>query len=80
MKLTPLYGSGVSCGFPSPADDYKEEALSLDDHLITSGPTTFMARANGDSMQGVGIFDRDILIIPGESRRFSILAPYVLLC
>ncbi|WP_444905008.1 LexA family protein [Microbulbifer sp. CnH-101-E] len=54
---------GVSCGFPLPADDHKEEALSLDEHLITNGPATFMARANGDSMQGVGIFDRDILII-----------------
>ncbi|WP_143732280.1 LexA family transcriptional regulator [Microbulbifer sp. GL-2] len=63
MKLSPLFSSGVACGFPSPADDHKEAALSLDEHLITNPPATFMARANGDSMQGVGIFDRDVLIV-----------------
>ncbi|WP_026305309.1 LexA family protein [Microbulbifer variabilis] len=63
MKLSPPFSSDVACGFPSPADDYKEAALSLDEHLITNPPATFMARANGDSMQGVGIFDRGVLII-----------------
>ncbi|WP_444959665.1 LexA family protein [Microbulbifer sp. VVAC002] len=63
MKLSPLYSNGVSCGFPSPADDHKEQPLSLDEHLITNPPATFMARANGDSMQGLGIFDRDVLIV-----------------
>ncbi|WP_445360364.1 LexA family protein [Microbulbifer sp. EKSA005] len=63
MKLSPLYGSGVSCGFPSPADDHQEPPLSLDEHLITNPAATFLARANGDSMQEVGIFDRDVLIV-----------------
>ncbi len=63
MKLIPLYSHGVAAGFPSPADDHKEEPLSLDDHLITRPAATFMARANGDSMQGLGIFDKDLLII-----------------
>ncbi|GAA5442607.1 protein UmuD [Microbulbifer sp. NBRC 101763] len=63
MKLSPPFSSGVACGFPSPVDDYKEAALSLDEHLITNPPATFMAGANGDSMQGVGIFDRDVLIV-----------------
>lgn len=63
MKLIPLYSHGVAAGFPSPADDHKEESLSLDDHLITRPAATFMARANGDSMQGLGIFDKDLLII-----------------
>ncbi|WP_444939913.1 LexA family protein [Microbulbifer sp. ZKSA004] len=63
MKLSPLYGSGVSCGFPSPADDHQEPPLSLDEHLITNSAATFLARANGDSMQEVGIFDRDVLIV-----------------
>jgi len=63
MKLTPLYGHGVAAGFPSPADDHREDALSLDQHLITRPAATFMARANGDSMQGLGIFDRDLLVV-----------------
>ncbi|WP_444913689.1 LexA family protein [Microbulbifer sp. TRSA007] len=60
MKLLSLYSSGISCGFPSPADDHKGQPLSLDEHLITNAPATFMARANGDSMQAVGIFDLSI--------------------
>ncbi|GAA5446121.1 protein UmuD [Microbulbifer sp. NBRC 101763] len=63
MKLSPLFGHGVACGFPSPADDHKEAALSLDEHLITKPAATFMARANGDSMMGLGIFDKDLLIV-----------------
>ncbi|WP_020412915.1 LexA family protein [Microbulbifer variabilis] len=63
MKLSPLYGRGVACGFPSPADDHKEAALILDEHLITKPAATFMARANGDSMMGLGIFDKDLLIV-----------------
>ncbi|AWF83456.1 DNA polymerase V [Microbulbifer sp. A4B17] len=63
MKLPPLFSHGVSCGFPSPADDHKEASLSLDQHLITSPAATFLARANGDSMQNLGIFDRDLLVV-----------------
>lgn len=63
MKLTPLFGHGVACGFPSPADDHKEAPLSLDEHLITRPASTFLARANGDSMRELGIFDKDLLVI-----------------
>lgn len=63
MKLTPLFSHGVAAGFPSPADDHKEDALSLDEHLITRPASTFLARANGDSIQGLGIFDQDLLVI-----------------
>lgn len=62
MKLT-LYAHGVQAGFPSPADDYKEGSLSLDEHLIEHPSATYLARANGDSMEGVGIYDKDLLII-----------------
>ena len=62
MKLV-LYSHAVQAGFPSPADDYKEDALSLDEHLIQHPAATYLARATGDSMQGVGIFDHDLLII-----------------
>ncbi len=63
MKRVTLYSHGVAAGFPSPADDHKEKSLSLDQHLITHPAATFMARANGDSMQGLGIFDRDLLVV-----------------
>jgi DNA polymerase V len=62
MKLT-LFAHGVEAGFPSPADDYIEGILSLDEHLIKHPSATYFARANGNSMEGVGIFDKDLLII-----------------
>lgn len=63
MTLLTVYIDHVPCGFPSPADDYSETKLSLDEHLIEHPSATFMARASGDSMQGIGIFDQDLLII-----------------
>ena len=62
MKLV-LYSHAVQAGFPSPADDYKEDALSLDEHLIVHPAATYLARATGDSMEGLGIFDHDLLVI-----------------
>lgn len=59
----PLYSSPVSCGFPSPADDYIETPLDLNEHLITKPAATFFVRAKGDSMIGAGIFDNDLIII-----------------
>lgn len=54
----------VSCGFPSPAADYHEPDLSLDD-LVGISPTSsiFLFRASGDSMIDAGIHDDDILIV-----------------
>lgn len=67
MKATnitlPLYGSSVSCGFTSPAEDHVENQLSLDDYLVSNPESTFFVRASGDSMIGAGIFDGDLLII-----------------
>ena len=62
MKLI-LFGDAVPAGFPSPAEDYKEDALSLDEHHISHPAATYLARASGDSMQGVGIYDQDLLVI-----------------
>lgn len=54
----------VSCGFPSPAADYQESELSLDD-LVGIRPTSsiFLFRANGDSMIDAGIHDGDVLVV-----------------
>ena len=61
--VLPLFGSRVAAGFPSPADDYIEKGLSLDELLIQHAAATYLVRAQGDSMVGSGIFNRDILIV-----------------
>jgi len=58
-----LLSSSVSAGFPSPAEDYIEQKLDLNVHLITNAPATFFVKAVGDSMERVGIFSGDMLIV-----------------
>ena len=59
----PLFTTSVSAGFPSPADDYIEDLLDLNSHLITNPPATFLVRVSGDSMINAGIHTNDILIV-----------------
>jgi len=59
----PLFLSKVPAGFPSPADDYIEETLDLNQHLIKHKAATFFVRVTGDSMLGAGIHDGDLLIV-----------------
>lgn len=61
--LLPLYGSTVKAGFPSPADDYLEGKLDLNNHLIKHPAATFLVRASGDSMTGVGICNSALLVV-----------------
>ena len=58
-----LVEQGISAGFPSPADDFKEIRISLDKELVKNQESTFYARASGDSMLGAGIDDGDLLVI-----------------
>jgi DNA polymerase V len=53
----------VAAGFPSPAENYIEEKLNLDKHLIKNKESTFFVRVSGDSMINVGIFNNDILVV-----------------
>ena len=53
----------VAAGFPSPAENYIEEKLNLDKHLIKNKESAFFVRVSGDSMINVGIFDNDILVV-----------------
>ena len=53
----------VPAGFPSPADDFADVKLDLNEYLITHPAATFFVRVSGDSMIGAGIFDQDILIV-----------------
>lgn len=63
MKIIPIYiEAGISC-FESPAIEYQELGLSLDELLISQPSSTFIGIAKGHSMTGVGIFNGDLLII-----------------
>ncbi len=59
----PLFLSGVSAGFPSPAEDYIDRKLDLNELLIKHPAATFFVRVAGDSMTGAGIHHDDILIV-----------------
>ena len=59
----PLYACSVQAGFPSPADDYIDSKLNLNDHLIKRPASTFFIRVSGRSMEGCGIWDGDLLIV-----------------
>ena len=54
---------GVSAGFPSPAEDFTQKRLSLDNELVRNKETTFFARVSGQSMIGAGLNDNDLLVI-----------------
>ena len=58
-----LSEEGISAGFPSPADDFKEIRISLDRELVKNQEATFYARVSGDSMIEAGLEDGDLLVI-----------------
>ncbi|GAB5407896.1 MAG: translesion error-prone DNA polymerase V autoproteolytic subunit [Balneolaceae bacterium] len=53
----------IETGFPSPAGDHLEKALSLEDLIVRRPTSTFYVRAEGNAMKVSGIFDGDILVI-----------------
>ncbi|WGS88688.1 translesion error-prone DNA polymerase V autoproteolytic subunit [Methylomonas sp. UP202] len=59
----PLFAGKVSAGFPSPAADYVDKTLDLNELLIQKPAATFFVRAQGDSMLGAGIHPNDILVV-----------------
>ena len=59
----PLFLSAVQAGFPSPADDSVEDRLDLHRHLVRNETATFFLHACGDSMEGAGIRDGDLLVV-----------------
>jgi DNA polymerase V len=59
----PFYTEKLSAGFPSPASDYMERALDLNEYLIKNPSATFFVEITGDSMTGAGIHSGDILIL-----------------
>ncbi len=61
--LLPLAIDHVSAGFPSPADDYIDTGINLNDELIHHPTSTFFLRVKGESMSNAGVLDGDLLIV-----------------
>lgn len=69
MKVIPIKASAGITGFESPAAEYTQLPLTLDEILIQHPNATFLGVACGASMEGVGIFDGDILIVDRQVER-----------
>lgn len=65
----PLFISHIRAGFPSPADDFIDRHLDLNEYLVKTPSATFFAWAEGDSLKGIGINDGDLLIIDRATPR-----------
>ena len=64
MKLTvPFYLHKAGAGFPSPATDYMENKLDLNEYLIKNRAATFIVKASGSSMINADIYSGDLLIV-----------------
>ena len=61
--ILPFFSAHVPAGFPSPADDYIEAGLDLNEYLVKHPGATFLARASGDSMTQAGILDGALLVV-----------------
>ena len=59
----PMFFDNISAGFPSPATDYMENKLDLNEHLIKHPAATFIVKAKGPSMTDAGILSGDLLIV-----------------
>lgn len=59
----PWLFSGIYAGFPSPAEDYCESSLDLNEHFVPNPISTYFIRVVGDSMLGAGIHSGDLLIV-----------------
>ncbi len=64
FKMTiPLYSDPVKAGFPSPASDFAEKHLYLNEYLISHPAATFFVRVSGDSMDDSRVNDGDVLVV-----------------
>ena len=67
---TKVSGS-VAAGFPSPAEQYQEPPLDLNEFLVKRPAATFFVKVSGDSMIGVGIHNKDLLVVDRSLRPAS---------
>lgn len=63
VQKIPMFTDSVAAGFPSPATDYCESRLDLNELCVKHPAATYFVRAQGDSMIGAGIFPGDVLVV-----------------
>ncbi len=61
--LLPLISECIPAGFPSPAENYIDSSIDLNEELIRNPASTFFLRVQGESMSNAGILDGDLLIV-----------------
>ena len=57
------YVGDIQAGFPSPAEEEIRDVVSIDEFLITRPASSFLLRVQGDSMEGEGIREGDIVLV-----------------
>lgn len=67
----PFVFSSVCAGFPSPATDYIDKSLDLNEYVVKHPAATFYVRASGHSMIGAGIHNNDILVVDKSLKAVS---------
>ena len=75
----PLFTSTIAAGFPSPADDYLERDLDLNEYFVKHETATYYLRVSGDSMENAGIRHNDLLVVDKslEARDGSIVVAVI---
>jgi DNA polymerase V len=58
-----LFNTAIHAGFPSPATDYQQKRIDLNEHLLRNVEATYLFRVSGRSMEGIGIYDGDTIIV-----------------
>jgi DNA polymerase V len=61
--ILPLLQYRIPAGFPSPAENYSEKSLDINDYLVRNKASTYFFRVTGDSMIGTRIHDGDMLVV-----------------
>ncbi|ADO48140.1 translesion error-prone DNA polymerase V autoproteolytic subunit [[Enterobacter] lignolyticus] len=68
VQLFPLYSTLVPCGFPSPAQDYVEKRIDLNELLVQHPSATYFVKTSGDSMKDAGIGEGDLLVVDSSRK------------
>ena len=68
MRTKAKVSGSVVAGFPSPAEQYQEPPLDLNELLVKRPAATYFVRVEGDSMVGAGISDGDLLVVDRSLR------------
>ncbi|SQB40289.1 DNA polymerase V subunit UmuD [Citrobacter koseri] len=64
----PMFSDLVQCGFPSPAQDYVESRIDLNELLVRHPSATYFVKATGDSMRDAGIGEGDLLVVDSSRK------------